>query len=82
MARAVTDHGAKVSDPRDRAAAEALQAALERLPDKLRVPWFLARIEGEKLDDVATACGVSLATIKRRIAVAQTRLERRLGEAS
>lgn len=69
---------ATASDPRDRAPADELYAALERLSDKLRVPWFLARIEGEKLEDVAVACGVSLATVKRRISQAQARLDRRL----
>jgi RNA polymerase sigma-70 factor (ECF subfamily) len=69
-----------VSDPRDQAPADELYSALDQVPDKLRVPWILARVEGHKLEDVASACGVSLATIKRRIADAQTRLDRRLGE--
>lgn len=69
---------ATASDPRDRAPADELYAALDRLSDKLRVPWFLARIEGEKLEHVAVACGVSLATVKRRISQAQARLDRRL----
>lgn len=67
------------SDPRDRAPADELYSALDQLPDKLKVPWCLSRIEGEKLEDVATACDVSLATVKRRIAQAQERLDRRLG---
>lgn len=69
---------AHASDPRDRAPADELYAALSQLPDKLRVPWFLARVEGNKLDEVAQMCDVSLATVKRRIADAQTRLDRRL----
>jgi RNA polymerase sigma-70 factor (ECF subfamily) len=68
------------SDPRDRAPAEELYAALDQLPEKLRIPWCLARVEGEKLEDVAVACDVSLATVKRRIQQAQQRLDRRLGE--
>jgi RNA polymerase sigma-70 factor (ECF subfamily) len=64
------------SDPRDRAPADDLGAALVRLPDDLRVPWMLHRIEGEKLEDVAVTCGVSLATIKRRIAECERRLEK------
>lgn len=72
-------HGlARTSDPRDRAPADELYAALDQVPDKLRVPWVLHRVEGEKLEDVARICDVSLATVKRRIAQAQTRLDRRL----
>jgi RNA polymerase sigma-70 factor, ECF subfamily len=69
---------ATVSDPRDRAPADELYSALDQVPDKLRVPWILHRVEGYRLEDVATACGVSLATVKRRIADAQVRLDRRL----
>ncbi|MCH9683882.1 MAG: RNA polymerase sigma factor [Deltaproteobacteria bacterium] len=68
-----------VSDPRDRAPADELYSALDQVPDKLRIPWILARVEGQKLEDVAAACDTSLATVKRRIAQAQTRLDRRLG---
>jgi RNA polymerase sigma-70 factor (ECF subfamily) len=64
------------SDPRDRAPVDDLGAALVRLPDDLRVPWMLHRIEGEKLEDVAITCGVSLATVKRRIAQCEQRLEK------
>lgn len=70
---------ATVSDPRDRAPADELYSALDKVPDKLRVPWILHRVEGQRLEDVAQACGVSLATVKRRIADAQVRIDRRLG---
>ncbi len=70
---------AQVSDPRDRAPADELYAALDQVPAKLRVPWVLARVDGERLEDVAAICEVSLATVKRRIADAQARLDRRLG---
>lgn len=78
LQRAITHAAPTRSDPRDRAPADELYAALDLIPDKLRVPWFLARIEGEKLDDVAAACRCSLATVKRRIQQAQTKLDRRL----
>lgn len=72
-------HGAPgASVPEDLAPAKELYAALDRLPEKLRVPWTLYRIVGESLGDTAQACGVSLATVKRRIAAAEERLERRL----
>lgn len=67
------------SDPRDRAPAEELYAALDQIPERMRIPWILARVEGEKLEAVADLCDISLATVKRRIADAQTRLDRRLG---
>jgi RNA polymerase sigma-70 factor (ECF subfamily) len=56
-----------------------LYAALERVREDLRVPWTLARIEGWMLPDVAQACGVSLATVKRRIQEAESRLSLILG---
>lgn len=67
------------SDPRDRAPADELGAELARIPDGLRTPWMLHHIEGERLEDVASTCGVSLATIKRRIADCEQRLTLRLG---
>ncbi len=66
----------RASDPRERAPADDLGAALVRMPEGLRVPWMLHRIEGERLEDVAATCGVSLATVKRRIAECGRRLER------
>jgi RNA polymerase sigma-70 factor (ECF subfamily) len=66
------------SDPRDRRPVDELYDALDRLPDKLRVPWILHRIADETLPEVATLCDTSLATVKRRIAEAEERLQRRL----
>lgn len=71
-----------VSDPKDRAPADELYSALDQVPERLRVPWVLHRVEGFRLEDVAASCGVSLATVKRRIADAQARLDRRLGGAT
>jgi RNA polymerase sigma-70 factor, ECF subfamily len=72
-------HGlARSSDPRDRAPADDLYAALDDIADKLRIPWLLHHVEGEKLDDVARMCDVSLATVKRRINAAQKKLDHRL----
>ncbi|MFO0637463.1 MAG: RNA polymerase sigma factor [Nannocystaceae bacterium] len=67
------------SDPRERAPADELLAALLRQPEGRRLPWMLHRIEGEKLEDVALSCGVSLATIKRRIAECEAALSHELG---
>lgn len=67
------------SDPRDRQPVDDLYEALDALPVELRVPWTLSRVEQLTLPETARACGVSLATVKRRIAEAEARLERRLG---
>jgi RNA polymerase sigma-70 factor (ECF subfamily) len=52
-----------------------LDRALAELPAKLRTPWLLRHVEGLELVDVANACEVSLATVKRRIAAAQARVD-------
>ncbi|MDX2050852.1 MAG: RNA polymerase sigma factor [Polyangiaceae bacterium] len=68
----------QISDPAERAQVDELYDALDRIGPKLRMPWMLARVEGQALTEVAEACGISLATAKRRIALAQEHLDRRL----
>ncbi len=79
LLRAFGWQAARISDPALRAPADELSAALISVPEDLRVPWLLHRIEGERLEDVAASCGVSLATVKRRIAACERKLERRMG---
>jgi RNA polymerase sigma-70 factor, ECF subfamily len=67
------------SDPADRSEVDELYRALDRLPSDLRIPWVLHRIEQLSLPEVADASDVSLATVKRRIAEAERRMERRRG---
>ncbi|HWL88204.1 MAG TPA: sigma-70 family RNA polymerase sigma factor [Polyangiaceae bacterium] len=69
---------ARASDPRDRQAVDDLYDALGRLPEDLRIPWILHRIVAMNLPEAAAACEISLATVKRRLADAEQRLERRL----
>ena len=52
--------------------------ALERIPEDLRIPWVLHRVEQLSLPETAEACEISLATVKRRIAEAEERIQRRL----
>lgn len=62
--------------PRDDAAAEALRATydiLGRLPVDERIAFALRTLAGMKLTQVASACGISLATTKRRLASAERR---------
>lgn len=66
------------TDPEHQQELRALLEALDRIPPKLRLPWVLHRVEGDTLPEVAEACEVSLATVKRRIAEADARLSRRL----
>lgn len=55
--------------PRD--ALRRVYAALEELPADERVPFALRFLDEMPLEDVAAACGVSLATIKRRLGRAE-----------
>jgi RNA polymerase sigma-70 factor (ECF subfamily) len=65
------------SDPAVRSDVDELYRTLDRLPENLRIPWILHRIEQLSLPAVAEVCEVSLATVKRRIAEAEQRIERR-----
>jgi RNA polymerase sigma-70 factor (ECF subfamily) len=53
-----------------------LDAILLRLPAKNRAAWMLRYVEGCELTEVAASCGCSLATAKRRVAAAQSRVAR------
>lgn len=53
-----------------------LFARLDALPTAERVAWTLRYLQNEPLDVVASQCGCSLATVKRRIDAAAARLER------
>ncbi len=76
------DFAPRVSDPRSRAAVDELYDALGRIPADLRIAWVLHRVERLSLPETARACEVSLATVKRRVADAEARIERRLGPGS
>jgi len=54
----------------------AAAAIIQALPEALRLPWVLHCLQGMALPGVAQACGCSVATAKRRIAQARTRLAR------
>jgi RNA polymerase sigma-70 factor (ECF subfamily) len=62
--------------PRDDTAAFALRATYEllgRLPVDERIAFALRTFAGMRLTEVASACGISLATAKRRLARAEQR---------
>ncbi len=80
--RRVLGAGAPVaSDPEDRARVDELGRALSSVDPKFQTPWVLHHVEGETLPVVAEIEGVSLATIKRRIARADVEIRRLLDEA-
>jgi RNA polymerase sigma-70 factor (ECF subfamily) len=51
-----------------------LYALAERLPAAVRVPLLLQRVEGLGLGEIARLTGASLATVKRRVAQAESAL--------
>jgi len=65
----------------DRVLLMRIYRLLDELPANERLAWTLRHIEGEQVESVASLCGCSLATAKRRIAAAQTFLARTLDDA-
>jgi RNA polymerase sigma-70 factor (ECF subfamily) len=65
---------AKSAPPDAAAELRGLYARLDALPANLRVPLVLRRVEGMALDEIAQAVGVSLATVKRRLTLAEAQL--------
>lgn len=69
---------ARVS-PEDAAFLAEVYRILDRMPANERLAWTLRHVDGEKLEDVAERCGCSLATVKRWIVTAQTRIGKEVG---
>jgi RNA polymerase sigma-70 factor (ECF subfamily) len=67
--------------PETRAELALVAQALELVPTPPRIAWILRFVEDYQLDEVADACGCSLATAKRRIAAAQSVVDAHLGRA-
>jgi RNA polymerase sigma-70 factor (ECF subfamily) len=68
------------ASPEDQALLGRVYRALDAVPVAERLAWCLRHVEGMKLDEVARACRCSLATVKRRIAAAQARLDEELAD--
>ncbi len=68
-------------NPEERVLLVRIYRLLDELPINERLAWTLRYIEGEQVESVATLCGCSLATVKRRISAAQTFLARTLDDA-
>ena len=58
-----------------RALLSRVYRVLEGVPANQRIAWALRYIEGEPLESVASLCGCSLATAKRRVAAVSQTLE-------
>ncbi len=65
------EHTAWTGDPEVSLTMRRVYALLDRLDADDRAAFVLRRIEGMELAEVASTCGVSLATAKRRIARAE-----------
>jgi RNA polymerase sigma-70 factor (ECF subfamily) len=68
------------ASPEERTFLRQLYAALDRVPVEARLAWTLRVLEERELDEVARLCGCSLATVKRRVADAQSRIEREVDD--
>jgi RNA polymerase sigma-70 factor (ECF subfamily) len=62
-----------------RAELALVDRVLYRMKPTLRIAWMLRRVEGQELGEVASLCGCSLATVKRRIAEAEAIVGRHVG---
>lgn len=69
------DEHATTDDPQAREALRRLYAVLDKIDDEGRLAFVLRHFEGYELTEVAAALGVSLATVKRRLASAQERVD-------
>ncbi len=57
--------------PETREALRSTYAVMDRMPADQRIAFSLRFVQGMKLKEVAQACDVSLATIKRRLSAAE-----------
>jgi RNA polymerase sigma-70 factor, ECF subfamily len=58
-----------------RAELVMIDRVLAQVPSEQRIAWVLRHVEGESLEEVARACACSLATVKRRVAAVDARLQ-------
>ena len=66
--------------PEERVELALVDRVLRGMRSELRLCWVLRRVEGLELAEVASLCGCSLATAKRRIAAAEEIVRRHVGE--
>ncbi len=61
------------ASPDLREAAQCVYRILDRMPIDERIPFALRALEGMELVELAAACDMSLATVRRRLASAEAR---------
>ncbi len=59
----------------ERAELANIQRILDGLPAAVRTAWALRRVEGFALSEIAVALGISLATVKRKLVLADKAIE-------
>jgi RNA polymerase sigma-70 factor (ECF subfamily) len=69
----------KTVSPEVAAELRTVYTLLDSLPASERVALVLRRVEGMELTEIASSMGLSLATVKRRLAAAERRLLARKG---
>ncbi|HEY7372776.1 MAG TPA: RNA polymerase sigma factor, partial [Polyangia bacterium] len=62
-----------------RAELALVDRVLGAISANIRIAWMLRMVEGLELAEVASACGCSLATAKRRIAAAEAAIRAHIG---
>ena len=67
-------------DPRERPVPLDLVRAMEGMPTKLLYPWILRRLEERSLVEIAEVCGISVATVKRRINKSEQTIREKMNE--
>ena len=67
------------TNPDQRAELALVDRAMRGMPSNVRIAWMLRMVEGLELAEVASACGCSLATAKRRIAAADSVVRTHIG---
>jgi len=67
------------SNPDQRAELALIDRAMRGMNANVRIAWMLRMVEGLELAEVASACGCSLATVKRRIAAADSVVRTHIG---
>jgi RNA polymerase sigma-70 factor, ECF subfamily len=72
---ALADLAAAGATPEMRAELALLDRALIRLSAKERLVWMLRHVEGETIEAIAIKTACSIATVKRRLKVADRRVE-------
>ena len=70
LAACLEDQATEDASQEQRTELALIDRALASMSLKLRTPWLLRHVLGHELAEVATACGYSLATCKRRLSAA------------